>query len=154
MMTVSPFLFSLLVIVSLGLWRTAGRASFMVTVRRLASRLGRLSGDWIWRAAGVSSLALLPTMAHAITLSGLLQNLGQTGRDILNFIVICSLVGGVLAILNGCKLIWDKANERENVKNSHIVWSFVGGTFGCILWFVVSMLAETAGGTVGESASF
>lgn len=102
------------------------------------------------------ALTLMPVAeVHAAGLSSLFDKWGDTVRDGVNLIMTIAAAVGVCAIFYGCKLIWDKSNDRENVKVAHIFLSMGGGALLCILWFVVTTLAETAGdGTVGEAASF
>lgn len=101
------------------------------------------------------ALTLLPLGVDAQTISGTLDGLNQTLRDIVNFAMNAAVVIGVLAILYGVKLVIDKSNERENVKTGHIVFAFVGGALMCMLWFVVRMMTNTIGdGDIGEEASW
>ena|GEM_PF-3019756 len=103
---------------------------------------------------GVAVVAL-PDVVMAKGLSSQLDDWSSTVKDIVNFIMTVAVLIGVGGILYGCKLIMDKANDRADVKTGSIVVSFVGGAFLCILWFIVTMLSETAGdGTVGETANF
>ena len=101
------------------------------------------------------AMMMLPFGAHAAGISGLLTNLGTTAREGVDFFMIIAVLVGVSAIFYGCKLIIDKSNDRENVKNAHIAVSFIGGALLCTLWFVVTMLTETVGdGQIGQAASF
>ena len=101
------------------------------------------------------ALLMMPLGAHAAGISGLLSNLGTTVRDGVDFVMLVAVLVGVGAIFYGCKLIVDKSNDRENVKNGHIAMSFIGGAALCILWFVVTMLTESVGdGQIGQAASF
>lgn len=104
------------------------------------------------------TLATLPLGAHAASLSEVFTNWATTARDFINFVMICAVVVGVMAIFYGCKLIVDKSNDRENVKNMHIIASFVGGAMLCVLWWVVTTLTDTTGdgnsGQIGSPVSF
>lgn len=127
----------------------------------LKAAVGRQTA--IWAAKGFMSanlgvavllmglaLFLAPMGAHAAGLVEMLGRFGDAAEAIIDFVMLGALVVGVLGIAYGCKLILDKSNDRENVKNGHIVVSFVGGAFLCLLWFVVTMLAETVGGDAGQ----
>jgi len=101
------------------------------------------------------ALTATPLGAHAAGLADLMQDWGNTLRSVIDFIMTVAVVVGVGAIFYGLKLIVDKSNDRENVKNSHIIMSLVGGAALCILWTVVQVMSETvADGNIGESASF
>lgn len=102
-------------------------------------------------------LALAPLgAAQAQDLISTMAALEGTLQGIVNFIMNAAVVVGVLAIAYGIKLVIDKSNDRENVKNGHIVVSFVGGALMCMLWFVVNMMSSTVStdGTIGERASW
>jgi len=82
---------------------------------------------------------------------------GNTVKSGIDFIMLVSVLVGVCAIFYGLKLIWDKSNERENVKTGHIILSLVGGAALCMLWFVVTVMSETVsegGGSIGQGGSF
>lgn len=96
-------------------------------------------------------LTLLPDAVLAQGLAGAMNRWTDTLKAIVSFVMNIGVVVGVLAIFYGAKLVIDKSNDRENVKNSHIVVSFVGGALMCMLWFVVEMMSETVG---DGSASF
>ena len=101
------------------------------------------------------ALLMLPLGAHAAGVSGLLSNLGTTVRDGIDFLMLVAVMVGVGAIFYGFKLLIDKSNDRENVKNAHIFWSFGGGAGLCLLWFMVTTLTETVGdGQIGQASSF
>jgi len=97
-----------------------------------------------------------PTMAAG--LRDLMGNWGETARSAIDFIMIVAVLTGVCAIFYGLKLIWDKSNERENVKTGHIILSLAGGAALCVLWFVVTVMTDTvsdgASGDIGSRASF
>lgn len=96
-----------------------------------------------------------PAFAQSNGVQGILDDGATTIKGIIDFIMIVAVLMGVGGILYGLKLIMDKSNDRENVKNSHIAFSLVGGAFLLVLWFVVSALGETAGGgTIGKAANF
>jgi len=103
------------------------------------------------------ALTLLPFgAAEAQTLGDMLNNWTETVKSIVAFIMNAAVVVGVLAIAYGIKLVIDKSNDRENVKNGHIVVSFVGGALMCMLWFVVRMMSTTVSqdGSIGENATW
>ena len=93
-----------------------------------------------------AGLTALPVGAHAAGVSGVISGWKGAVNDIIDFTLLGALLTGVLAIGYGCKLIVDKSNDRGDVKNSHIVVSFAGGSFLCILWVIVTILVETSGG--------
>lgn len=94
-----------------------------------------------------------PLDVSAQSVKSVAEGLDGTIKSIVKFIMNIAVVVGVGAILYGTKLIIDKSNDRENVKNGHIVVSFVGGALMCMLWFVVTVLtgtlSEDGGATTG-----
>jgi len=97
-----------------------------------------------------------PILAQGV--KGLMGGWTDTVRAGIDFIMIIAVLVGVCAIFYGLKLIWDKSNERENVKTGHIIFSLAGGAALCILWFVVTVMSETVsdgqGGSIGAGAHF
>lgn len=89
----------------------------------------------------------IPGLASANGIRGVLGRWEDTINDGIDFIMVVALIMGVGAILYGVKLILDKTNERADVKNGHIVFAFVAGSFLCVLWFVVTILVETTAGS-------
>lgn len=88
-------------------------------------------------------------------LSGILSTGSSLITDIVDFIMNVAVVMGVGAILYGLKLVYDKSNDRENVKNGHIVFSFVGGASLVLLWFIVeSMAASISDADIGAPSSW
>jgi hypothetical protein len=65
------------------------------------------------------------------------------------FVKGCLLVG-LTSVGYGLKLMRDKASDRAEVKVGHIVWSLVGGALLCVIWFVVTQLVESTGGSAGN----
>lgn len=84
-------------------------------------------------------------LAQAQTFQDVSSNWTSTIISMVEFIMNVAVLIGVAAIGWGIKLMIDKSNERENVKNGHIVWSFVGGGAMCMLWFFVKVLSNTVG---------
>lgn len=100
------------------------------------------------------ALVLMGSTAHAASISDILTNGEELIVDLVSFIINLAVIMGIGAIMYGLKLIYDKSNDRENVKNGQIIFSLAGGAFLVVLWFIVQALAETTGGTVGEEASW
>ena len=88
--------------------------------------------------------------SRAQGVSGLMSNWTTSVNSMINFLSIACLLVGALAIAYGAKLIVDKSNERGDVKNGQIVAAFVGGSFLCVLWVIVTMLVESSGGSQGS----
>lgn len=86
-----------------------------------------------------------------------IEDMLQGGQSVIqaavSFLMNLSVVLGLAAIIYGFKLIYDKSNERENVKNSHIVFAILGGTMLLILWFVVEAITGSLGGGSGDIGS-
>src|SRR3546814_17263203 len=95
-----------------------------------------------------SMLLVCPASAQGVT--GMLDGLSEASKAGVDFLVLLALLVGVGAILFGLKLVVDKSNDRADVKNSHIAASLIGGSFLCMIWFVITVLVETAGGSSGD----
>jgi len=98
-----------------------------------------------------------PLMAQGVGVRGLMGGWSDTVKSGVNFIMTVSVLVGVCAIFYGLKLIWDKSNERENVKTGHIILSLAGGAALCILWFVVNLMSDTVSegsGEIGQGATW
>ena len=93
------------------------------------------------------ALVLGTDMARAQGVKGLMTNWTTSVNAIIQFLSVACLLAGAAGIAYGCKLIYDKSNERADVKNGHIVAAFVGGSFLCIIWVIVTMLVESSGGS-------
>lgn len=101
-----------------------------------------------------AGLLTVSSVAFSQGLEGILTTGKTTIESIVTFIMSLAVLIGVGGIFYGVKLIIDKANDRENVKNSHIGLSLVGGAFMLVLGFVVSSLGETTGGEIGAGLAF
>lgn len=127
-----------------------------VRAQDLMSRALRSASTTVARHLGVSvvvgtaALATTPMSAQALGLTTIMDNWKTSINATIDFVMLGALLVGVLGIAYGAKLILDKSNDRENVKNSHIIVSFVGGSFLCILWVIITMLVETSGGNAGD----
>ena len=97
-----------------------------------------------------TALTLTPFAASAGGITDVINGWQNAINSIIDFTMLGALLVGVLSIAYGCKLIVDKSNDRGDVKNSHIVVAFAGGSFLCILWVIVTILVETSGGTSGQ----
>lgn len=121
------------------------RAAFRIHQARAAAYLG------------VMGLYLGSNSAYAATVSDVISGWQEAAQAGVSFLVWVFLMLGVAAVGWGCKLLWDKSNDRADVKTSHILWSLLGGAFMCALWFVVEVLVTTSGGdssNIGGSQTF
>lgn len=96
----------------------------------------------------LTMLWVAPASAQGVT--GMLDGFSDAIKAGVDFLVLLALLVGVGAILFGLKLVVDKSNDRADVKNSHIAASLIGGSFLCMIWFVITVLVETAGGSSGD----
>lgn len=107
---------------------------------------------------GGAMIAMVSSGVYAdASLKTILDAGKTTAGDVVAFIMTIAVLMGVGGILYGLKLIMDKSNERENVKNSHIAFSLVGGAFLLVLWYVIGALGVTAGGganKMGQSGTW
>lgn len=88
---------------------------------------------------------------------GMLSNLDALFKAAITTLTYGSLVAGVGSIIYGLKLIRDRSNDRENVKMAHIAYALGGGTGLVCVWFMITMLVETTGGSssdIGRQQSF
>lgn len=107
--------------------------------KSVRAALAALLGTSIWSA---------PAGAQGIP--GMLQGVSEAVTAGIDFVILLALFIGIAAILYGLKLIWDKSNDRADVKTGSIVMSLVGGALLCVIWLVVTVLVETAGGSAGD----
>lgn len=124
----------------------------------------RLRGAWSsWKGLLARALVALMTLnaskaAYAAGgLVGMLTNLDNLFKAGITTVTYGSLVAGAVSIAYGLKLIRDRSNDRENVKLAHIGYALAGGTGLLALWFVITMLVETTGGSssdIGRQQSF
>lgn len=136
-------------------YNTAARTHIAVhnAKRKIAEKLVDKASKYALASGFLAFTA--PAFAEGTGVSGILSSGETLIADIVDFIMKLAVLMGVGGILYGLKLIMDKSNDRENVKNSHIAFSLVGGAFLVVLWFVVKALAESAGSTeIGGEASF
>ncbi len=104
-----------------------------------------MAGLWIAPAAAAQGVA------------GMFTGITEAVEAGIDFLVLLALLLGVISILYGLKLIVDKSNERADVKGSHIAVSLIGGAGLCMIWFIITVLVETAGGSssdIGAAASY
>lgn len=106
----------------------------------------------------ITSLALIllfaaPEVFAQQTIESMLEGGQSVIQATVSFLMNLAVVLGLGAIIYGFKLIYDKSNERENVKNSHIVFAILGGTMLLILWFVVEALTGSLGGSSSDIGS-
>jgi hypothetical protein len=128
--------------------------NFLKTRRGTSLRgKGAIAQIWVALATINSSKAAFA----AGGLVGMLSNIDALSKAAVTTITYLSLVAGVSGIVYGLKLIKDRSNERENVKLSHIFFSLGGGAGLVMLWFIITALVETAGGSssdIGRQQSF
>lgn len=98
--------------------------------------------------AALAGVVSLPVGAQGIP--GMLAGWSEAIQAGIDFIILLALLIGIGGILYGLKLIVDKSNDRDDVKTSRIVVSLVGGSLLCIIWFVITVLVETTGGSAGD----
>lgn len=121
------------------------RAAFRIHQARAAAYLGAMG------------LYLGSNSAYAVTVSDVISGWQEAAQAGVSLLVWVFLMLGVAAVGWGCKLLWDKSNDRADVKTAHILWSLLGGGFMCALWFVVEVLVTTSGGdssNIGGSQTF
>lgn len=130
----------------------------------MKNKLSRL-GDARSRLRGVfarATVALLTVNASKAAyaaggLVGMLTNFDNFLKAAITTLTYGSLVAGVASIVYGLKLIRDRSNDRENVKMAHIAYALGGGTGLVTIWFLITMLVETTGGSssdIGRQQSF
>lgn len=104
-------------------------------------------------AVGLSATS----QASAQGITGMVDGWGEAVRAGIDFIVLACLLIGLGSVGYGLKLIVDKSNERADVKNSSIFAAIFGGSCLCMIWLIVTLLAETSGGSssdLGAKASY
>lgn len=106
--------------------------------------------DWVITTAMLISAGLWSPKAKAQGVAGMLEGWKEAITAGVDFLILLSLLMGIGGILYGLKLIVDKSQERDDVKTSRIVVSLVGGSFLCVIWFVITVLVETSGGSAGD----
>lgn len=114
--------------------------------------------NWYYRAAfrlhqarsvaylGATGLYLASTNAYAVSVVDVIEGWQEAAVAAVSLLVWVFLMIGVAAVGWGCKLLYDKSNDRADVKTGHILWSLLGGALMCALWFVVEVLVTTSGG--------
>ncbi|QYY33618.1 hypothetical protein K2O51_31835 (plasmid) [Cupriavidus pinatubonensis] len=133
----------------------------MKGIKHKASRAGASWSRWKGALARVS-VALMGVNASKMAYAaggvvGMLSNIDNASKATVTTLVNIAMVMGVVGVLYGLKLIKDKSNDRENVKMSQILLSLGGGAGLIIIWFVITMIVETAGGSssdIGRQQSF
>jgi len=130
-------------------------------MKEKTSRLGDAWSRWknfIARATVALMTVNASKAAYAAGgLVGMLSNLDNFFKALITTAVYAALVFGVLSFVYAFKLIRDRSNDRENVKMSHIAYALAGGTGLVALWFIITMLVETAGGSssdIGRQQSY
>lgn len=112
--------------------------------------------DWVITTAMLISAGLWSPKAKAQAVAGgggvagMLEGWKEAITAGVDFLILLSLLMGIGGILYGLKLIVDKSQERDDVKTSRIVVSLVGGSFLCVIWFVITVLVETSGGSATD----
>lgn len=91
-----------------------------------------------------------PAAANAAGVSDMLKGWSEGANAAIEFAVLACLLVGLTAVGYGCKLIVDKSQERGDVKNSQILFAMVGGSLLCVIWFIITILVETSGGSSGD----
>lgn len=127
------------------------------TVRHKATRLIRSAKAQVSAAGSALYFASFNVKAQSAGLAGVLVGWQEAVVAGTSFLVLAFLLLGVAAVGWGCKLIWDKSNDRADVKTSHIVVSLLGGSLMCALWFIIEILVITSGGNtdnIGAARSF
>jgi hypothetical protein len=81
---------------------------------------------------------------------GLVRNFTTLGRETIALVTVGFFVLGLCAIGYGGKLLWDKSNDRDDVKMSKVVWCFAGGMVMCAIGFFAAMSVITAGGSEAD----
>ncbi len=133
----------------------------MKGIKHKASRLGGTWSRWKGVFARVT-VALMGVNASKMAYAaggvvGMLGNLDAASKATVTTLVNVAMVMGVAGVLYGLKLIKDKSNERENVKMSQILLSLGGGAGLIVIWYVITILVETSGGSssdIGRQQSF
>ncbi|WP_454740383.1 DUF6750 family protein [Cupriavidus necator] len=134
----------------------------MKGIKHRASRLGAKTWSG-WKGAFARvTVALMGVNASKAAyaaggITGMLGNIDSTAKASVTTLVNIAMVMGVAGVLYGLKLIKDRSNERENVKISQILFSLGGGAGLIVIWFVITMLVETTGGSssdIGRQQSF
>ncbi|WP_432263547.1 DUF6750 family protein [Cupriavidus sp. TMH.W2] len=130
----------------------------------MKEKSSQLGGAWSrWKGVVARATVALVTVnaskaAYAAGgLVGMLTNLDNLFKAAITTITYGSLAAGAASIVYGMKLIRDRSSDRENVKLAHIAYALVGGTGLLALWFVITMLVETTGGSssdIGRQQSF
>jgi len=114
------------------------------------------AGNWVKHHAktllGSTTVGavFLPLAAQATDLTTVATGFDNGVKSFMNLVVDGALLVGLLGIAYGCKLIFDKSNDRENVKNGHIVAALVGGSFLCMIYFIATVLVSTTGGSTSD----
>lgn len=97
------------------------------------------------------SLWLISSSVQAqVTVGSMVDSWTDSVKRVQTLIIYGALVAGLMAIAYGCKLIVDKSNDRENVKNSHIIAAILGGAFLCAIWFIATVMLATSGGSASD----
>lgn len=119
----------------------------------ITTKINKKASKYIFGGALISASSTVFAQSGVV---GILDRGDELVRNIVDFIMVVAVLMGVGGILYGLKLIMDKSNDRENVKNSHIAFSLIGGACLIVLWFIVQAFAETVGGAaqIGQEASF
>ena len=138
--------------------------SIVHTCRTGIHRVSQRASDLSIRAQ-VALMGVLATLAAAVP--GLshaqvgLTDMAQAGinisRAFIDFLITACVLVGLGLLGYGFKLIADKSNDREAVKNSHIIMYMAAGTGLCALWFMLKVLVVSAGGSdgdIGAAATF
>lgn len=115
--------------------------------RNFSGRLRKFMSNKTSHALTAITCLLFANTTRAAGIAGLMTNWTTSVNSIITFLSTACLLAGAGGIAYGCKLIYDKSQERADVKNGQIVAAFVGGSFLCVLWVIVTVLVESSGGS-------
>lgn len=98
-------------------------------------------------------VATLPAYVQAQSnqgFEGVAQRIGNVGKAGMEATVFVSLFLGLVAFAYAGKKMWDKANDRDDVKLGQIAWPMLGGAFMMALYYVATLTIETLGGSAAD----